>query len=533
MKSNITRTFFVKNSLSVRILVSVCVFLLAALTAYACVFPVFAHQSLRTLDAQAPLAVPAAVITNTDGSDMLLSDEAVQALAEIGTVIRGTVGNTYTANGIRLRLYGLSRTYLSEAVMLSEGRMPQNETECIAVSCGAGGEALCEIGSAVRICGDDGEAFSVMTVVGIGVNALSVCAPLTGDDRQALLYTTSDAAWADAVYAQDAIFLLTASGTEADTIADRISDVRTRTADAQQKAYRAVKEAALEQAKLRAEEAAAAVSAQEIAVQNAKNRCETALLRVSEAEGSLLAALGALETERQQFYSDMETYEYYATNQTSLIPRRDLAEESFTAQEEEIAVLTLLLDDAYAARDEADSALAGQTERLTVLRNELTDAQAALQTADSALQDIHVPEWESTLRSEEAGYAALSASAAAQRTAYLIYAAVLLLPTLLLFLPASRMGVFTADVSSGILSAVLPVPALCLAGVICGGCILPAVGFGYRFPQCAETMKAFSCFVRLYPSCLYVSLLLFLALGILFSVIFRMCTVARPYRRPS
>lgn len=533
MKSTITRTFFAKNRLSVRILLTVCVFLLAVLTAYACVFPVFAHQTLRTLDEQAPLASPTAVITNTDGSDMLLSDEAVQALAEIGTVLRGTVGNTDTANGIRLRLYGLSQTYLSEAVMLSEGRIPQNETECIAVSCGAGGEVLCEIGSAVRICGDDGEAVSVMTVVGIGVNALSVCAPLTEDDRQALLYTTSDAVWTDADYAHDAVYLLAATDTKSEMLGDSISDICVRTADAQQTAYRAEKEAAREQAKLRADEAAAAVSAQEIAVQNAKNRCETALLRVSEAEGNLLAALDALETERQQFYSDMETYEYYATNQTSLIPRRNLAEESFAEQEAEIAALTQLLDDAYAARDEADSALTEQTEHLTVLQNELTDAQAALQTADSALQDMHVPEWEITLRSEEAGYAALSVSAAAQRTAYLIYAAVLLLPTLLLFLPASRMGVFAADVSAGILSGVLPVPALCAAGVICGGCILPAVGFAYRFPLCAETMKDFSCFVRLYPACLYTSLLLFLVLGILFSVIFRICTVARPYRRSS
>ncbi len=437
--------------------------------AYTLRLPAVMQSQIDAIDAIAPLSAPHAVLSVSD-DDLILSDKAEAALRGIGTPIRASVMQYTAADGQNYDLLALPQTHLSDAVTLTEGRMPQNETECIVVpltGCGT----VCKIGAAVLLPTDG--ACSLYTVVGIGTDRHAELKHLSGTDRHARILTTDTAAWCDAADAADVVLLSTdnaaytkdaqalhyaVSAVEKDCYAEQLSVLT----DALQTAYDTAEQAVWE--------ADEAVHRCEISILDAENKYNTAALRASEAENELLAASNALETERQQFYSDMETYEYYSSGQLALINRRDLAEESFAEQKAALVQLEAALAQAYAARDAANAYLLEMQAPLAALLAKQAAAHAALDRCGIHLQsDMTVPSWSISLRTEEPDYiAAVQRTEAAQQAAlpYLIVSAVLVavLSCTLIRLGSHRKQYLAVTVcavlASGILGAVLGVTVM-------------------------------------------------------------------------
>ncbi len=414
---------------------SVCVLLCAALLvvsmtgAYICRLPSAAKAQIATADGIAPLAAPTAVISASDPQEeLILSSKAADMLSEHGTVVCASFMETRTEDALSLSFLALPQTYLSDAVRLHTGRMPQNETECVVVPLSAGGDTLSHIGAAVAV--PAGDTVSLLTVVGIGENRHALLSHLADSGLHAQILTTDTAAWCDTSDAAVAVLL---SDAHTGHLHETIKNIEYDCASEQLNAYLASMQSAYDAAQAEADDAAEAVHAGEIAVLDAENKYNTAVLRASEAEANLLAAQDALDAERQQFYSDMETYEYYSSGQLALIKRRDLAEESFAEQEAAIAALLTALNEAYAARDTAAAYLREQNALQSVLLQTEAEAYSRLDRVSGYLTDDRIaPVWEVRLRTEEQDYLAAGARVRDARMEVLPYLCVSALLAVLL-----------------------------------------------------------------------------------------------------
>ena len=345
-------------------------FIAALLAMLGLVYPVLIGSALDACGKEAPLANPALVIS----SDIGTSDADAQTLSllsDIGTVIPVICSDTETADGLRIRLIAADSDAIADAFWLCEGRMPQNEGECVIVSQSPAVTGK-TVGAVLRIHGTDDEA---LTVVGIGENLLSVLAPITEPDTQLLVYTVNDRLADDPTAATH--LYLTDCKSE-DPVA-AVSSVYTQTAETRTALRVSREKERLQACELAAQQADSAVTAQEIVVLATENRLDTANLRVAEAEANMMDAVAALQAEKQEFVSDMEYNEYYALRQVDLIPRRDRAEEGYAKQEAVISQMNTDLHTAYADRDALAAALAQEKERLTELYTAADLAMTAME----------------------------------------------------------------------------------------------------------------------------------------------------------
>ena len=489
------RTYLRAHQLPVLICLLIGILLSTALACYTTAFPVHIQKTLSTLDAQAPLAAPDAWIT-ADGASLTLADETASALAAIGSVTKAVTLDADSAGGVRLRLTALPAETLSNAFVLTDGRMPQNETECVIVPCGAGADNLCKIGAAVRPLAENGNPLTasyssghtdtvILTVVGIAENAVSATAALSDMTYQALIYCADTTAWITLAQTEECL-LLNAPYADTATLRQKLEAVYMDNRDRQTAVMRTEAEVALAECQQAAETAADRVTAQQIALQEVTNRCDTALLRVSEAEENLLVANNALQLEKQEFVSDMEINEYYALRQTDLIPRRNLAEESYAEKQAEIDALAETLHEAYADRDAVAKELSYAQEQLELLISEQEQADTQLAEAKARAAEITAAPWQITLRTEESGCSALLALADRESAACMVPVVLLsILTVFAIFLVFFAAG-FRRSVGITFLTACIPAALL---GVLSGTCILPSVRFPYVYPALAHAVS--------------------------------------------
>ncbi len=473
---NPLKTIYYNNLPSVCVLLCAAILVLTMSGAYMLRLPNAMHTQLNEIDAMAPLAAPTAVISAKD-EDLILSDEAASSLSAYGTVVCATTMTYGTEDSVQYDLLALPQTYLSDAAVLREGRMPQNETECVIVPYSAAGDVLGSIGSAILLSSEADGTASTLTIVGIGENRHSALTHLHKRHTQAQILTTDTAAWCDTAPARDVVLLSVPADHTNPTernhrIKTDILSVESSHYAEQLSALLAVSESAYAEAKAAADAAEEAVHIAEISVIDAENKVDTATLRTKEAEANLLAASDALQLERQQFYSDMEKYEYYSSGQLALINRRDLAEESFAAQEAAILVLKETLDAAYLARDAANAYLAEMNAahekavRHRDLALEALDRISAYTTGDRT-----APQWEISLRTDEPDYLAAIARMEAARTEAAPYLFVALILTSVLSIALIRSDIAP---NARIRFLLLPICAAVI-GAALGGWLLPTL----------------------------------------------------------
>ncbi|MBQ7983468.1 MAG: hypothetical protein IJ302_07855 [Clostridia bacterium] len=466
------------------------VLLLGTVCAAFCVtYPGHIRATLAALDAQTPASVPDAAVYTLQGDGALDTADTLGALSALGAVHSVTVCISDDADGTRLLLAapadGLQET--PGLFTLTDGRMPQNESECVVVLQDEAARALYEIGAAVRpVDGAGADGHCVLTVVGIGTNTLDTLAPLSESAWQVLVFTPSASLWGG--FADAASVLLLTDGAEGTVTAEAIRKIEDETASARNAVLQANAQDALLQLTSAAQEADNALTAQQIALQEITNRYETVLLRVAEAEANLLAANDALQKEQQEFVSDMEVNEYYAVRQVDLIPRRTLAEEGYAKKQAEIDLITASLHAAYADRNTVSAELAAAEVRLASLTAAAEAAHAALDAAEAAGTNGAAP-WQIRLRSEETAHLTMTASAhMARRSGILPSAAVLLLTWGAVF-GICFFGRYTrSDVYRFTFMAL---PAV-LLGILLGAYILPTFCFRTQFPALtAVTLQLF------------------------------------------
>ena len=484
---NAIRTFYKENIPSLCVLLCAAIFCTFLLGGYAAALVPLSENRIVSADSATPLAAPAAVISAVGEDTLILSDAAREKLNALGQAVyvfsgmSPAVSETSPAvseknDFLSLSLFAAPQTYLADAVTLISGRLPQNGTECVILSADILsaldtaaddliGTVLPVSGTVTSLTGEASPAVSLLTVVGVGTNSRMTLYANTEAGIPTAVLTTDSAAWTSWDGARGTVYLVSENAGE--TLSDDIRAIYEETYSAQLDALIAHNGAVLSEAQSACEEAVAALSAQEIAVLEAENRYDTACLRVTEAEDALLAASDALEAERQQFYSDMETYEYYSSNQVALISRRDLAEESFAKQEAVIALLQTALDEAYDARNAAEDALDGAKAEYTALEETRITAEKALDRASvQNYTDITAPAWDVTLRREQSDYTAALDAARSERNRVLLPAAVCAaLSVLLVFTVFGKHGLDREFFGRMILCAVIAAAAGVLIGV--------------------------------------------------------------------
>ena len=468
------------NPIGIRfLLLLIPLFAAIAMSAFALVYPGQINAGLSTLELAAPAANPEVCVMTTDGEALLLPPETMTALAAVGEITPVHCLDTDGADGTSMRLLSMDAAALARAAYLIDGRMPQNETECIVVPLDTAETA---IGAAIRPCLTDTDDPLTLTVVGIGENVHATLAPLTEDGTRFLVLTLPETA--DAAQIPVNTLYLSDCKTE-----DPIADVRAAyasTADARVKLQADNASAELKQHTEAAEEADNAILAHRITVQAIENRLDTAQLCVDELETNMMDAVAAVQAERQAFVSDMEFNEYYSLRQVDLIPRRDRAEEGFVLQEEAIEEINGQLLTAYAERDRIRAELAraqetaAQLEEAAVLAQKTLDEHRAL-----AAQPNTAQEWSITAREDAPGHVRLTAHAAEQQTRMLLFAIIAFLVFTGVSVPvfARSKTSWCPTLRFALISGVIALPALFL-----GACILTRHVFGYHFPSLAASM---------------------------------------------
>lgn len=396
-------------------------------------FPAYAASRITALDQCAPLSAPDTVIACDDGSSLILSDAAKTAFSALGTYYLCTVSDVFVTEtnhadaSAKYRICALPKETLARVCVLTDGSIPEKSTECIFLplksTCSASiGDTItvptaAPMVSASEITEAPSAPSFTLHVTGIGTNSISALSSLTDAEIDGILFVKDEALLPQTLNFQTVLCLFSETKKER-ALTDAISSIYNSTYSDQ---LAAAADALSEEDKQRKEALGAAetqYSAQAVAVQYAYNQRETAALCAEETEHALLLAMDTLESERQQFYSDMETYEYYSSDQLPLILRRDAAEESFAKQEAEIADLKEALAQAQTALHAAEATLNAEKEKLAVL----TEAKAAAEKAQNrTAAEPHVPAWRIALRTEETGYDAAMQLARREQHAVLPY----------------------------------------------------------------------------------------------------------------
>ncbi len=391
-----------------------CALLLSLFLTLGLLLPGMGETYLSSLFHKTPLSPAPLTLTAVSPA---FSQEELTHLAGMGTVIPYRSAVCTADNGQTLCLVGMDLTEALPAFALTEGRMPQNEYECVVVSHAKEEPPAVSVstGTALRLfpadrSDNDTLLSEHMTVVGIGISAdalFSAAVPYGAPDGY--LYTTPAAFSPDE--APKHVCLLPeddADKTVQAVLAYCESQVQTRE-------QRLLKDHSLEQSvyKAQAEEVGARATEALILLKQRENDLQTVTLQVKEAEQQLLEATEELERERQEFNSEMELYEYYATNQVTLIGRKNRAEESFAKKEAAIVLLQETLDRCYTALEEATRAKTAAEATYNALSEEVAAANA-LANAKASLA-APAP-WQITRRDTDPGYEA--ALHTAQKTGY-------------------------------------------------------------------------------------------------------------------
>lgn len=460
----------------------------------AILYPGQLHTALTALDDATPLAIPEFTVSVDHNGAEPFSDAVLDELASIGTLVPSVRYDTETADGTRIRLLALDLQSSAPAFVLTDGRMPQNETECVIVALDTSASTSSawgmEIGSAIRPCGPNGDVLTdpaslqpcTLTVVGIAENTQSALAPITENEVQLLVYTQTNACWTthDAhacLYLTDCT---TNDPTAVMTLCQQMEDAqiahRTAYAEEQLSAALAVGEAAEN-----------AVIAHEITVQAIENRLATAELRTAEAETNMMNAVAQLQADRQAFVSDMEYNEYYALRQVDLIPRRDRAEEGFAKQEEEIAHMNDVLQAAYRDRDAIRVELNHANSILDELKADAEHAKTAVETLQRlAEQASDTQTWNISSRAQDAAHTALTSHAEDIRktSAWIggIAAVLFLLASITVYAVSSSA---VCSIPHFMMRAVL----VAVGGVLLGGCLLTPMLCTYAFPALDSSLR--------------------------------------------
>ena len=514
-----------KPSPSRLLLLLIPLFAAAALAMLGLVYPALIEGALDACCTSAPLGNPTVTVTADDGTSLYTDDQTLSRLSEIGTVTQITRLDTVTADGIRIRLLSAGSA-VSNAVVLTEGRMPQNDAECVIVPVGSAAGKT--VGAVIRPCGSHGEVLTdengtpcALTVVGIGENILSVLSPIADNDTQLLVYTTSDRPWQNS----DAVSVLYLTDCQADDPTDAVRSVYAATAQARTASRTALAGEQLQAYLIAADKADDAVTAQEITVQATENRLDTANLRVAEIETNMMDAIAALQAEKQQFVSDMEYNEYYALRQVDLIPRRDRAEEGYAKQESVIEQMNTDLHAAYADRDAIQTELQRAKAILAELNLASEAALAALQNQQAlAAQNENPQIWHITEADVHPGYTALFAHAADIRsTAFLLCAlciGIYLVGSLTVY--AVRRRAALSPIRFWLASVLITVPA-----ILIGGAVPARPVFAYHYPALRTSLTLPALTAEALPAALAVLIAAAVAAAVVCIIGLRLCRSAQ------
>lgn len=417
---NAIRTFFHEHIKAICVVFTASVLFSAIFCAYSAVFPAYAASRIAALDQCAPLSAPDAVISCDDGSSLIVSDAAKTAFSALGTYYLCIVSDVFVTEtdhadtSAKYRICALPKEMLTRVCILTDGRIPEENTECIllplqsihavsvddtvTVSTAASAISASEISEVNPI------PSYTLHVTGIGANSISILSPLTDTEIDGILLVDEKTILPQTLNSQTILCLFSETKNE-NALTDAISSIYKNTYSAQLAAAADALSAQDQQRKEAFHTAETQCSEQAVAVQSAYNQWKTAALRAEEAEHALLSAMDTLESERQQFYSDMEIYEYYTSDQLPLILRRDAAEERFAKQETEIADLREALAHAQTALGTAEANLNAEKEQLAILTKAKEAAEEAQnRAAAEAPTEQHVPAWHVTKRTEETGY---------------------------------------------------------------------------------------------------------------------------------
>ncbi|MCQ2432065.1 MAG: hypothetical protein MJ175_05605 [Clostridia bacterium] len=447
------------------------ILLSAVCTAAYTVFPIRAGEAGENLRAVTPTAIPDLLIC----SDTPFVPEDLQKFRTCGTLLEIDGRETVTAehgldsSGEPYLVLSASFTAENSLFRLSEGRMPQNDSECVVLRTSAAG-----LGSVLHVSTDSGTVLT-LTVVGTADNALNTFAPYLADadNRLQLIYTR------DAALSGAAAFLLTEdTGAASDTITEYALG-RDSADSAALAVFREEKAAADVRRKEELDNIVSSCQAQLDALRRTLSEEESAIQAQNEA---LLALIDDLSAARQAFYSEMEKLEYLATNQVGMITQRDKAETEFAAAQAEI-------DRQQAALDRSYSDYAALQLHAAAAEDALRAAEEARQSWSPA-DDSNLSQngWQ-VLRpaAENSGYAQYLDRVASERNIFFLPMLVLILCSAVLSFAAGAFVIRRAAYSGReILWFVLCASAAVLIGTVIGAQIVPQLRFERAFALLSE-----------------------------------------------
>jgi len=494
---NVIRSFFQTYRISVCFCLLFCTVISAAFLSLGGAIPVHMDKTVEALASRAPLSSPDVIISPFTLQPSRFSDDARSALEEYGDLTLITTLITTDRSGLPILAVGMPQSALSKSISLREGRLPQNENECVIVSVGTLSQSFAVIGSSVSF--EENE--TPLTVVGIGENLhgildiydrdVTVCVSYTGladtiTDPAAMIYTTDRASYTQN-NAVCELALLDLNSTVEMLSAQKLTESLTERVNMKQDqnnldAYNDL----IETVRLRSDELRTLqkqITTQEIRVQELENQLDVATLKIVETENLLFDEMNALQTEKQEFIAQMEINEYYCINQVTLIPRRERAEEGYALHQKEIDTLTEVLHSAYRERNSVKAAL--QTEQLALAEmgetcTEMEQQLLLLSNAYIAFVDPHI---RVTLRGQTEGERTLNSLVLSERRSQWTTAAVLFTASAVLTV------LFFSAIpyrKKWIREFLFSVAVFSMIGVVFGTCILPYATYRRVFPPLAE-----------------------------------------------
>ena len=329
------------------------------------------EAAVGTVSDKTPGAIPELLIS----SDVPFDAETLAFLETLGSsVVTAGADSGFSSSGKRCFVCSPDADYtrMTDYFVLTDGRMPQNETECVILPLNGAkeriGDVLCLGNGTYTIVGCAENCRSCFSVYSRIDESLAVREdPITYTDADCILYTVGDALPGSIAFVSGCRDL-SAAAKRAEAFASEHWD-----------AYRARMAAATETALAERREKAKVLDDQITALTEDLAGLENTLARteigIAQTESRVLDLDRTLQKEIQDFNTEMERQENHSANEVNMIEQKKKAQVRFDAMQTELDDARKKLNGLYDTK-EAVLLKIGQTEEL--LEQKRTEASTAL-----------------------------------------------------------------------------------------------------------------------------------------------------------
>ncbi len=445
------------------------------ISAYTVFFP-RVRQTAERVCTQTPYAVPAVCIL----SETSFTNENLTAFSAMGDMQSFTVQNIMADQILDADLYRMEYRLLSQSLILREGRMPQNINECVVLPLTSSTPAL---QTTLHITAADSaqDTMRTLTIVGVAENARSAFFPYAAAEQTPnfLLYSVP----AEQEEPTAATFGMILAPYSTDTLAtDALYQTAAAYTDTQKQAYLDALAEKNADASANDPAASAALEAKRAELLYLENQAVTKQTQIADAEAALMEADAALQADRQAFNTEMERYEHHATNQTSMIPRKEEAEQAFAERAAEIEEMRQALNALYATQISLEQQIAEAKTEIDIYSQNSVPASSAVSENQTGWQII-------TQKDAYYGYTQFLQKGKAAGDGFLHPMLFIGIITTVFAYIVARTTQHHGQYSGGDIAWYILCVCLtaCLGGLV-GGCLLPQIRFVRMFSTFSSTL---------------------------------------------